>query len=234
MENLDKLNELYEAKHLDELEKVIAYTFNNKNLLVVAMLHSSFKGRLPEVDIDNERFEFLGDSVLNFIIVKYLFSKYKDKDEGFLSIKKNKFISKDFLNSLGRLINMEKYVIVASNNILENKGVIEDAMEALFAAVFLDGGISKAKKVILTLFNRFSEEIDEELDVFNAKQILQEFFLKEYGVLPKYKTFQEPNGESFRAQIIFKEDIVSEGFGHNKKDAEKEAAYFLCRKFGLM
>ena len=129
---------------------------------------------------------------------------------------------------------METFVIVASDNILGNKGVIEDAMEALFAAVFLDGGISKAKKVILTLFNIFSEEIDEELDVFNAKQILQEFFLKEYGTLPKYNTIQEPNGESFRAQIIYNKKNIAEGFGHNKKDAEKEAAYFLCRKFGLM
>ena len=232
--NYKYLIKLYKEKKLFQLEKKLKHKFKKRQLLVTACIHSSFKGSDDQIEFDNERMEFLGDSVLNLVVAENLFRKYPSEQEGFLSIKKNELVSKEFLSKMAEYMEVEKYIFAANEGVVESISVLEDTVEAIFGAIFLDISYKRARTVINKLYDIYLSRIRSQIDVFNPKGQLQEYFAAKYSQKVEYKTYPSPNGHNFISKIYVKGKFLAEGIGKNKKDAEKEAAFYLCKKFGLV
>ena len=136
----------------DELQKNISYSFKNLDLLLQALTHPSYNEH-DKSKQDNQRMEFLGDSILSAILTEALFNLFPQEDEGSLSSKRAVFIRGSFLAKIATNLKIHDFLIM-SNSELQNKGnrrssTLEDALEAIIGAIFLDGGMECVKKCVL-------------------------------------------------------------------------------------
>ena len=211
-----------------KLEKKIDYKFKNKNLLVQCLTHKSFN-KIK----NNEKIEFLGDRVLGLVIAKKLLEIYPEEKEGILDKKFSSLVNKKTCLSIGKSLNLEKYILIFKNNLksmkIEDK-VIADSCESLIGAIYMDKGFSTVEDFVLTFWKK---NIDEsKITQIDAKTKLQEFSLKKYKKLPKYKIISNTGP---RHKPIFKVGVKLHNtefyfaVGKSKKDAEQNAA-FLCLK----
>jgi ribonuclease-3 len=225
---------LYNKNNLLELEKSLNYKFRNKKILITSLIHSSFKGTCPEIDFDNERYEFLGDSVISFLISTYLFEHHKSKDEGFLSTLKSKIVSKDFLYELGKKLALEKFIFTPVIDVLiKNKSTYENTFESLMGAIYLDGGLKSTKKVFFAVSKEKLSNIDENESLFNPKSDLQEYSLKKFHSLPFYDTKDDHNNKGYVSSIYIEGKLLCWGYGKSKKEAERNAALLACKKIKI-
>ena len=210
------------------LEKKINIKFKDKNLLVKSLTHKSFNNLN-----NNEKLEFLGDRVLGLIIAKKLLEIYPEEKEGILDKKFSSLVNKKTCLSIGKSLNLEKYILIFKNNLksmkIEDK-VIADSCESLIGAIYMDKGFSTVEDFVLTFWKK---NIDEsKITQIDAKTKLQEFSLKKYKKLPKYKIISNTGP---RHKPIFKVGVKLHNtefyfaVGKSKKDAEQNAA-FLCLK----
>jgi len=137
-------------KNIHNLEKILNYNFNDNNLLELALTHRSFQGK------NNERLEFLGDSILNFIIADLLFKKFNLLPEGDLSRLRSQLVKSATLSEIGILLNLGDYLILGEGE-LKSSGwrrpsILADSVEAIIGAVFIDGGIAASQKLITEWF----------------------------------------------------------------------------------
>ncbi len=214
---------------LSSLENELNYTFKNKELLKTAITHSSY---ISSIGLNNERLEFLGDAILNFIISEYLFKMFKNQDEGTLSRIKSYIASEDFLFILAKRINLGSYILLGKGELKtggrDKKSILADTMEAILAAIFLDGGIKNTKKVIKNLFSKDIQQLiinNENLKDYKSK--LQEYFLSLQKIIPKYKLEKEYGPEHkkiFEISVWIKDTKIGFGVGPSKKEAEQIAA----------
>ncbi|MEL0255239.1 MAG: ribonuclease III domain-containing protein, partial [Burkholderiaceae bacterium] len=134
-------------RNLLDLERKINYTFNTRSLLREALTHRSFSKN------HNEKLEFLGDSILNFSISSFIFVEEKALDEGQLSRIRSNLVNQNSLIKIARFIALDKYLYVGATLTVKNgyirDSIVADSLEAIFGAVFLDGGVSRAKEVIV-------------------------------------------------------------------------------------
>ena len=208
---------------MEDLENLLNYHFRNRDILRRAFVHPSTQ--LP----DNQRLEFLGDAVLQFCISDLLFHRYPNWKEGALTARRASLVCEKTLSILARSLNLGKYLILnpGEEHIggRENDSVLADAMEAVFAAVFEDGGIDAIHQVIYTLFDH---EQDMILPVtHNTKAELQEWYQARGAALPAYKIIAQEgpiHRPSFTAQVSEGQVVLATGTGHSKQEAEKAAA----------
>lgn len=206
------------------LEKILEYTFKNKDLLYQAITHSSCFNEKKEIrQSDNEKLEYLGDAILNSIITILLYKKYKDKDEGFLSNARSCLVKRETLTEVAKTIDLPKQMSYGNGDqyVPEESKVLSNMMEALIGAIYLDGGMRKVTKVIKNLFTPFFT--DEKLTEKNPKNLLQEFSQKTLGVLPRYK-FTRKTKSGFTVLVYAGKDQKARGIGKSKKEAEQNAA----------
>lgn len=203
-----------------ELENTLNYRFRKKDLLLRALTHSSYTTS-PEKRTDNEKLEFLGDAVLNLVVTLILLEKYKDKNEGFLSNARAALVKRETLTEIGKRINLEKFIRYEDGISPYDSKIISNLLEALFAAIYLDGGLRKVKSVIKRLFSSYLS--DERLSAKNPKNLLQEFTQKHLGLLPRYRAYRK--GKNGFSVLCFVDDTYkARGAGKTKKEAEIEAA----------
>jgi len=206
------------------LEKILEYTFKNKDLLYQAITHSSCFNEKKEIRrSDNEKLEYLGDAILNSIITILLYKKYKDKDEGFLSNARSCLVKRETLTEVAKTIDLPKQMSYGNGDqyVPEESKVLSNMMEALIGAIYLDGGMRKTTKVIKKLFTPFFT--DEKLTEKNPKNLLQEFSQKTWGILPRYK-FTRKTKSGFTVLVYAGKDRKAKGVGKSKKEAEQNAA----------
>lgn len=191
----------------------LEYEFKNKMLLKRAMTHSS-------KSIENyERLEFLGDSILDFVVGDYLFQN-SDKAEGELTVLRAHFVSEANLCKVFDQLEIEKDIILGKSwKGSLSKAVKCDIVEAIIAAIYLDGGMDKAvefiiKKLDLSSFNNVKDE--------NYKSKLQELIQANFKCKMFYDTQKAENG--FMSSFYMDEDKISTGFGNDKTSAEQDAA----------
>lgn len=219
--------------NIPQLEKKIGYTFNNSEILVQAITHSSYAYERPQKDTpDNEVLEFLGDSVLGLIIADYLCSSYPDLSEGELSKLKSSAESTSTLSQLAKNINLDKTILLGKGE--EKSGgrkkrtILAAAFEALVAAIYLDGGMEEARNFLLKFLEAFFEKIKvERYLVDNYKSALQEYFQKENLPAPVYKTITEKGPDhkkSFLVEVFQDKKPLAKARGRSKKNAEQRAA----------
>jgi ribonuclease-3 len=216
---------------LAELMAALAHTFARPELLVRALTHPSYAHEEAHVESDNQRLEFLGDAVLGLLIARRLFERYPDLPEGRLSRIKAALVCEDTLAAVAEDLHVGGHLLLGKGEQASGGGskasILADAVEALFAAVYLDGGYEAAERVVDHLFGHRFEEARRGYLVFDSKTALQELIQSQGDDRPVYRvTHQEgpAHDRTFVVQVSIGGAVVAEGSGHSKKEAEKRAA----------
>jgi ribonuclease III len=214
-----------------EIEHKLNYLFKNKELLFLAFVHRSFVNENKKIVSEhNERLEFLGDGILNLLITEYLYQKFPKASEGKLSFLRSRIVDANSCGLYVQKIGIKDFVLLGKGEKqTEARGrnsILADLFEAVLGAIYLDGGIESARKFI---FQHFEEEISELLlsPSPNYKAELQSLCQKKYAVPPLYKTISETGPEhakTFVVEAIVNGEILSQGEGPSKKEAEQQAA----------
>tara|TARA_B100000963_G_scaffold103949_1_gene90029 strand:+ start:4566 stop:5237 length:672 start_codon:yes stop_codon:yes gene_type:complete len=207
-----------------ELENTIGYNFKDQKLLDEAISHKSINSVF-----NNERLEFLGDSVISLVVSEALLLKKSDLDEGKLSIYRSRIISRSYLSKVGLKIKLDKYLKAGSalkNNKNLTETIIGNTFEALIGAIFLDSNFLQAKEITLSMLDiDFSVLLFEEQK--DPKTLLQEFLQSLNEELPEYVTIEKKrNGKIYFISDVTlpTQKVFGSGEGKSKKLAEQEAA----------
>lgn len=213
-----------------ELEDKIGYQFKNKNLLLQALTHSSYANEGKKHGRNNERLEFLGDSVLSVIVAKHLFLKYKDIPEGELTKLRASLVCEKALDVFAQQLGLGEYLRLGKGEEMtggrNRPSILADAFEAVIAALYLDGGYQAAQKFVLSF-------IPENLDVESANQLadykttLQEIIQQNREEKIEYVLADEKgpdHAKVFTAEVLLNSNVIGVGEGSSKKQAEQNAA----------
>ena len=225
---------------LEELESSLCYSFDSPTLLVEALTHPSYQGLHPECK-HNQRLEFLGDSVLGSVISSWLYCQFENHDEGKLSRKKALLARGKLLGEIGRDLNLESFLRVSKSEKDEHgrlrNSALEDALEAIIGAVFLDGGYDAVSAFILKWKDRFLLAIALDHATFNPKGRLQEFVQSELKGSKIFYKLAKQSGPDHRREFIvdlyLEKEKISSGIGTSKKAAEENAAVEAISKLSL-
>jgi ribonuclease III len=213
----------------------LKYRFTDDNLLEEALTHKSYVNeRRDSGRTHNERLEFLGDAVLSLIISDYLARRYSELSEGALSKLKAKLVSETPLANAARRLDLGRYLRLGRgeerSNGRDKTSLLADALEAVIAAVYLDGGFEASRDFTVDVL---AEEL-HRLDAFQEqpggddyKTRFQEWCQKRYEILPQYLVVGETGPDHqkiFEVEVHVNHRVVGVGRGNSKKEAEQEAA----------
>jgi len=214
---------------LDVLQKKLNYSFNDPELLQVALTHSSFLNRELSENTHNQRLEFLGDAVLQLYSSSMLFSRFPEANESSLSQARAYLVCEESLAKHARQLGLGQYLLLGKGELLtkgnERDSILADAMEAVIGAVFLDGGEAAAKQLIYSLLQ---ENIDDSIvpeHRLDAKTTLQ-MTCSSVGTV-EYQILSESgpdHAKQFTAAAILNGETIGTGSGSTKKMAQKNAA----------
>lgn len=217
---------------LEELERCLDYHFKDPALLQQAITHKSYLNEARErFQKDNERFEFLGDAVLDLVISQDLLLNYPDTPEGELSKMKARIVSETALAKVARRLEIGRYLLLGrGEEITQGRtkpSLLANALEAILAAIYLDGGLDSARHVIQKIFKSEFEELLKTEAFTDYKTELQELCQRDYEILPTYTVLTESGPDhqkTFEVQISIKGGVYGRGIGRSKKEAEQQAA----------
>lgn len=211
--------------------------FRSLNLLNLALTHRSVLNTTNKPN-NNERLEFLGDSVLGLSVTEYLYNKFPLSKEGDLAKIKSYVVSEEVLSKIGLKIGLDGLLLIGKGE--EASGgrrkhaILEDALEALFGAYYLDSGYEKSKEFVLSLLIPEIDNVIEGNYRKDYKTIFQEMVQKKNKVCPKYKLLkkQGPDHDTlFVYQVYVNGAVMGTGRGKSKKSAEQNAAKAALEKF---
>ena len=221
-----------------ELEKKLNYTFRDPGLLGEALSHSSYANEHRSAGLrSNERLEFLGDSVLGFVTAEFLFLQHPDLPVGDLTRIRAALVCEQSLYEVARKLDLGRYLKLGRGEEAgggrERTSILADATEAVFAAVYLDGGIGAASALIhRCLLDAEKEEVVEERRR-DYKTALQELVQRQADQVLTYRMIGEEgpdHDKTFLAEVLLNGTQVGTGSGHSKKEAEQSAAKAALRK----
>ncbi len=211
---------------MSSLEEVIGYRFKDKGLLEEALTHKSHATERGTSRY-NERLEFLGDSVLGLTVSYYLFIKNPSEDEGFLSKAKSAIVSRANLARWAEAIGLGHHLYLGAGEHLsggaKRHSILSNAMEAVLGAVYLDGGLGPAEKIIIPWLEG---QVPGQLDI-DHKSALQEAIQKRHKRPPDYELMSETGPEHnklFTIRVYLGKKTLGIGSGKNKKEAQQSAA----------
>ena len=211
------------VQDLDGFTKKLLYEFKDKNLLDEALRHSSFVNEQNESLRDNERFEFLGDAVLSLVIGHMLMQQGPDLKEGELSMLRAGMVNEEQLAVIARSIDLGIYLNLGKGEIQTlgrvKNSILADSLEAVIAAIYLDGGFDAAFRVISTHFSSLMDYVSVQAKKQHYKSRLQEIVQSTHQPVPRYSVIHESGPDhqkTFRVQLKIG-DLVTEGIGKSKK-----------------
>jgi ribonuclease-3 len=226
-------------KNLKKLEERIGVKFKNLNLLRQALVHKSYLNEHPEEKIsDNERLEFLGDAIIEYIVTDYLYRNYQEP-EGTLTAWRASLVNTKILSQIAKKFNLDKYLYLSKGLSLEKSKtkVLAGAFEALIGAIYLDQGLNKAKFFIeKEIIPQLSKILKYKL-YKDAKSKFQEFAQEKFKITPSYKVLKEEgpdHAKKFTVGLYLGQSLISKGKGRNKQEAEMEAAKKALKKFNYV
>jgi ribonuclease III len=219
------------ALQISAVETLLHYTFAGKHLLEEALRHSSFVNEVPEAGVrDNERLEFLGDAVLNLAVGHILMVRYGGLNEGDLSRMRSGLVNEQQLAQIARRLDLGSHLLLGKGEAQtggnEKSSILAGALEALVAAVYLDGGFEAAFEIVHQLFQPLVCQMERIHDTIDFKSQLQELVQTRAGHMPGYTVVREDgpdHDKTFWVQLRVK-DVEAEGVGKSKKAAEQDAA----------
>lgn len=216
---------------IPDIEKKIHYSFRNQEILLLAFTHRSFWNEHKEqLSGHNERLEFLGDSVLGFIVSDYLYKKFTNIPEGILSDLRAQIVRADSCAQFFMQLSLESYILLGKGEQLnQGKGrqtIIANLFEALVGAIYLDGGLESARNFF---FSHFQTQIDGFMrdPELNWKAELQNFVQKKYHEAPLYVVLEESGPshmKNFIIGVIVNGREIAQGKGNSKKEAQVDGA----------
>ena len=215
---------------LKEIEENLGVCFNNPTLLKTALTHSSFANQFKDEEY-NERLEFLGDAVLQLCITEYLFNNFKSKSEGELTKTRSLIVCENSLYEIAKKLHLGEYIRMSKGEELtggrERISIQADAVEAVIAAVYLDKGIGFVRDFILLHFEEIIKKAINNEIILDFKTKLQEFLQKDGEVSIHYELIKHegpPHRRKFFTNVVIENNIMGEGCGYSKKEAEQNAA----------
>lgn len=200
------------------------YTFQQTDLLEEALTHRSASAR------NNERLEFLGDSLLNMIVAEYLFQRYPKASEGELSRLRASLVKGETLAEVARGLKLGSWLRLGYGEIksggVQRESILSDTLEAIFGAVYLDGGLATCRDLILRLYQDYLGRLASASELKDPKTRLQEYLQARQRLLPVYNVLEirgEPHAQSFTVECVV-EDLRAIAVGASRRKAEQEAA----------
>jgi ribonuclease-3 len=216
---------------VNKIEERIGYAFEDKVLLATAFVHRSFYNEHRGEGLQqNERLEFLGDSILNLLISDYLYQSFPHMSEGDLSNVRASLVEASMCARLVQKQHLAEFVLLGKGELMQegrNKESIQaDLFEALLGALYLDAGLARVKEFF---WDHFSEEVEVFLKepVRNWKAELQDYSQKNLQTLPMYRVLEEEGPDhlkKFKVGVFLEDMLLGCGMGFSKKEAEQKAA----------
>lgn len=214
----------------EKLQEYLSIKFKNLNNLHQALIHRSFVNENPGEEQTNERLEFLGDAILEFVVSNYLFQEFKTQDEGHLTALRSKLVNTTALSKvaieigLGNLLYLSKGEEKSGGR--ENNSLLANTVEATIGAIFIDQGIKETENFIKRfILSKIPDVVKKSLK--DPKSLLQEFVQASGFPAPIYKTVSETgpdHAKRFVIAVFVNKDQMGEGEGTNKQEAQQNAA----------
>ncbi|RAK06201.1 RNAse III [Halanaerobium saccharolyticum] len=226
------MRQLFNKGKIEEFEESLALDFNDKNLIQRALTHKSYPNENRRLNLkDNERLEFLGDSVLSLSVSTYIFNKFSNLPEGELAKMRAVIVSAPILADVAKRIELGQFLFLGKGEEMtggrERDSILADTMEAIFGALYLDQGFTAAADFILELLKVDIINVAEGNHIQDYKTILQEVIQENGNVRPEYEVVDEEgpdHNKTFIVAVKLNEDSLGSGQGSSKKEAEQEAA----------
>jgi len=217
---------------LSEIETVLGHSFNDPSHLLNALTRRSFWLENRETCSEhNERLEFLGDAVLGLVVADVLYQEFPEDEEGELQKKRASLVNRSALAQLMRQLDLAPYIRMGRGDEMsgcrDRDSILADTLEALVAAVYLDGGYRDAKKMIEKHFYPLIERCATREGIEDCKSLLQEKAQAERGVTPTYQVVDqwgEEHCKTFSVAVYLGEEVAGLGTGRNKREAAQNAA----------
>jgi len=222
---------------LGQIEQIIGYRFSNRDLLAMAFMHAS---AVDNRMLSNERLEFLGDSVLALVICRTLFDRSPDYLEGDLTKMKSMLVARGTCAKVARQLGLHKLLeigkgMVGSQSLAHS--LAAGLLEALIAAIYLDGGFEAAQSFILQQFEPLIQQAHIEQVQGNFKSLLQQYVQQHFNVTPAYELLDEKgpdHNKCFEVQAVINDRHFASAWGTNKKEAEQKAAFNALIELGAI
>ena len=222
---------------LQQIEQIIGYKFSNRNLLTKAFTHSSgVDNRL----LSNERLEFFGDSVLAVVICQILFERFPGYLEGDLTKVKSTLVSRRTCARIAKQLGLPKYLKVGKGMTRSRAlsgSLAAGLLEALVAAVYIDGGFDAARAFLLRIFAPLIDQANAEQAQGNFKSLLQQYSQQQFDTTPIYELLDEKgpdHDKCFESEVVIAERHFPSAWGTNKKEAEQKAAFNALVELGIL
>ncbi len=213
--------------NIAECQQRLGYEFRDPALLVAALTHASGADhRLAS----NERLEFLGDSILGFIVCEMLYKLFPDSLEGDLTRIKSVVVSRETCSKISEQLQLIDFLIVGKGLSVTRtmpSSVLSDLFESLVAAIYLDGGLEPVRKMVTGFLEPEIDKVASGEQGSNHKSMLQQLAQRDFGVTPTYEVIDETgpdHSKSFRVVAVIAGKTFSPAWGRNKKEAEQRAA----------
>ena len=210
------------AQTLKEIQGILDYEFKNPELLETALSHSSYANQYGVKS--NERLEFFGDTILGYVVSEIIYSE-SEFDEGKLSKLRALIVSMKPLSTISKESGLDKYLLFSGINsrMKPTDAMLSDMVEAIVAAIYLDGGIEEVKKFVDKFFRKLIAEIEGQTTFTDSKSMLQETLTKSQIEYESIKTGPD-HRPTFKAQVVVDGEILGEGISSDKRSAEQKAA----------
>jgi ribonuclease-3 len=220
-----------DAAATERLIDRLGYRFQTPALLEDALTHKSHLNEAPDPSRrDNERLEFLGDAVLDLVISEALLSQFPEAPEGTLSKLRARIVSEAALSQVARRLDLGGALHLGRGEELtggrDKASLLADALEAVIAAIYLDGGLSAARSVVLSAFADMLDNLSR-VAATDYKTELQEICQRRFGGLPVYRVLGESGPDhhkQFEVELSIHGEVYGLGAGRSKKEAEQQAA----------
>ncbi len=226
------------ANEVAPLQETLGYAFSDLKLLNKALTHKSYVNERNEFLKHNERFEFLGDSVLDILVSDYIVDKFSDYAEGTLSKIRAAVVNESCLADLARKLDLGKYLLLGRGEDLsggrDKSSILADAFEAVAGALFRDGGLESASKVFLPLLEVEISKFSHSWSFRDFKSELQEYTQSKWVCTPSYKVVNEfgpDHAKEFEVAVMIRNKVKGQGSGKSKKEAEQAAAKMTMDSF---
>ena len=214
---------------MKNLEQNIGYTFKDKSLLNKALTHTSYA---YEHNVEsNEKLEFLGDSILEFVSSIYLYQNYQNLKEGEMTKVRATVVCETSLHKIAQMHGFSDFLHLGKSERVVNKevrpAILADSVEAVIAAIYLDGGLKEAEKFIIENLKDEIEIATKHVGEKDYKTVLQEELQKNGDVKIEYTIIKESgpdHNKSFEAEVALNGKVLATGKGKSKKEAEMQAA----------
>ncbi len=222
---------------LHQVERIIGYEFSDRSFLKEALTHSSSVDNRLE---SNERLEFLGDAILSLVICQSLFERFRDYLEGDLTKIKSMLVSRGICSKVTKRLGLSNYLKVGKGMVSSKAlsgSLAAGLLEALIAAIYVDGGFEAARDFILRTFGSLIAEADSEHTQGNYKSLLQQYSQEHFGTAPVYVLLDEKgpdHNKCFELAVFIEDRHFPSAWGTNKKEGEQKAAFNALVGLGVL